>query len=152
MAMSGGGGTSPNINVTPLVDVVLVLLIIFMVVTPLLEKEMPVRVPDLEQQDVPPPDVPPDEIVVQIRNNGLIYVNQDVVMKEALLDRLTLANNARSDKTIFFDADDATAYGVAVEVLDIIKQAGTETVGMMMPDPTAPGAAPAPGTPTTPQK
>ena len=73
----------------------------------------------------------------------MIYVNQEIIAKEALLDKLTLVNNAHTDKTIFFDAEDATNYGVAVEVLDIIKQSGTETIGMMLPDPGAAPGAPA---------
>ena len=153
MAMSAGSkGPTTAINITPLVDVVLVLLIIFMVVTPLLEKEMPVRIPELETDPTPPEDVPPDQIVVQIRNGGRIYINQTETPKEQLLAQLTAANSSRAEKVIFFDAEDATNYGTAVEVLDIVKQSGTETIGMMLPDldqpPGAPGApAPAPAAP-----
>jgi biopolymer transport protein ExbD len=136
-----GRGTNPNINVTPLVDVVLVLLIIFMVVTPLLEKEMPVRVPELETEPTPPQDIPPDQLVVQIRNGGRVYINLAETPKEQLLDKLTAANASRAEKVVFFDAEDTANYGTAVEVLDIIKQAGTDTIGMMLPDPDAPVAA-----------
>ena len=155
MALTAGRGATPNINITPLVDVVLVLLIIFMVVTPLLEKEMPVRIPELETDPTPPDEIPPDQMVVQIRNGGRIYINQTETPNEQVLPQLTAANSARADKVVFFDAEDSANYGTAVEVLDIIKQAGTETIGMMLPDPDAPppppGApipAPAPAPPT----
>jgi len=139
-----------DINVTPLVDVVLVLLIIFMVVTPLLEKELAVRIPDLDTQDLPPPDIPPDEIVVQIKNGGRLYINKDEIQKDQLLERLTNLNNSRSEKIVFFDADDVTNYGEAVGVLDIIKASGTDIIGMMLPDAlggaenASPGTTPAP--------
>lgn len=153
MGGGGGSGIRTDINVTPLVDVVLVLLIIFMVVTPLLEKEMPVKIPELEQQDVPPPPDLSEQIVVQIRNGGRVYINTEDVPKEALLEKLKLMQNARTDKVIFFDAEDSAVYGLAVEVLDILKQAGADPIGMMLPDPNAPvEATAAPGAPApTPQ-
>ncbi|MCC6809873.1 MAG: biopolymer transporter ExbD [Deltaproteobacteria bacterium] len=123
-----------EINVTPLVDVVLVLLIIFMVVTPLLEKELNVRVPELETEPTPPEDLPQDNVVVQLQN-GRLYVNQQELPKEALLDRVTQMNAARKDKIVFFDAEDVALYGDAVWVLDTLKRAGTETIGMMLPEP-----------------
>src|SRR3954452_24907103 len=86
-----------EINVSPLVDVVLVLLIIFMVVTPLLEKELPVRVPELETEPTPPQDLPQDTVVVQVMNSR-IYVNQQELPKEALFDRVKQLNDARKDK------------------------------------------------------
>jgi biopolymer transport protein TolR len=126
-----------EINVTPLVDVVLVLLIIFMVVTPLLEKELAVRVPELETEPTPPQDVPQDTVVVQVMN-GRLYVNQQELQREALFDRVKQLNDARKDKVVFFDAEDAALYGDAVWVLDTIKRAGTETIGMMLPEPQPP--------------
>ena len=123
-----------EINVTPLVDVVLVLLIIFMVVTPQLDKELNVRVPELETEPTPPEDLPQDNVVVQLQN-GRLYVNQQELPKEALLDRVTQMNAARKDKIVFFDAEDVALYGDAVWVLDTLKRAGTETIGMMLPEP-----------------
>jgi biopolymer transport protein ExbD len=148
MAMKVGnkGSLRTEINVTPLVDVVLVLLIIFMVVTPLLEKEMPVKVPDIEPEETPPDQIPPDQVVVQIRNGGRIYINQDEIKDADLGPRLTQLNEHRTDKIVFFDAEDSANYGKAVAVLDTIKASGTTVIGMMMPDPSlppAPGGAPA---------
>lgn len=139
-----------DINVTPLVDVVLVLLIIFMVVTPLLEKELPVKVPELETDPTPPPpEQLQDLVVVQVLNGGRIYLNQAEIKKEELFERVKTLNGNRADpkdKVVFFDAEDGAGYGDAVWVLDTVKRAGTETIGMMLPDPDAakavPGATP----------
>lgn len=130
----GEAGVRGDINVTPLVDVCLVLLIIFMVVTPLLEKELQVRVPELETEPTPPEDVPQDTVVVQMQN-GRLYVNQVELAKEALYDRVKQLNDNRKDKIVFFDAEDVAMYGDAVWVLDTLKKAGTETIGMMLPEP-----------------
>ena len=130
--------SNSDINITPLVDVVLVLLIIFMVVTPLLEKELPVRVPELESEPTPPSEIPPDMVVVQIQNGGRIYLNQGEVQKAQLYDQLKAINEGRKEKVVFFDAEDAASYGDAVWVLDTLKRAGTETNGMMLPDALAP--------------
>jgi biopolymer transport protein TolR len=126
-----------DINVTPLVDVVLVLLIIFMVVTPLLEKELPVRVPELETEPTPPEDIPQDSVVVQLQT-GRVYLNREEVTRETLFDRVKTLNDAHKDKIVFFDAEDAALYGDAVWVLDTLKRAGTETIGMMLPEPQQP--------------
>src|SRR5579863_3022373 len=83
MAMSaGGGGSKPDINVTPLVDVVLVLLIIFMVVTPLLEKEMPMKLPEIEKNvdtNPPPPDPNDENLVLYITKDDEIKYNGSAI-------------------------------------------------------------------------
>ncbi len=132
-----GAGMNSEINVTPLVDVVLVLLIIFMVVTPLLEKELPVRVPEIDTDPTPPSEIPPDQVVVQLRE-GRIYLNQGEIQKAQLFDQVKALNDGRKEKVVFFDAEDAALYGDAVWVLDTLKRAGTETIGMMLPDPVTP--------------
>ena len=138
----GSGGKNarikPAMNITPLVDVVLVLLIIFMVVTPLLEKELPVRVPEIDNDPTPPdPNDLKDTIVVQLNNGDRLYLNQQELPKDQLLVRLKpmLDNKADADKVVFFDAEDTATYGGAVWLLDTIKQAGANTIGMMLPDP-----------------
>ena len=82
-----GGRMNSDINITPMVDVVLVLLIIFMVVTPLLEKDIEVKVPDTEQTDTPE-DVPPDQIVVSVSAAGDISVNMERLSEEAYEEKL----------------------------------------------------------------
>ena len=126
--------SAPNsdINITPLVDVVLVMLIIFMVVTPLLEKDIEVRVPSTEQVEVQK-EVPKDQLVVRISAEGELKINTETITPDKYVERLKqiLAPRASADKVVFVVADDKTNYAKLVTVLDGAKQAGAETLGMM---------------------
>ena len=148
--------TPPNsdINVTPLVDVVLVLLIIFMVITPLLEKDIEVKVPDTEvqEQNTPPPD---DQLVVSLDEQGNIKINTEAMpSQDEYVNRLKkmLAAKAKDEKVVFFMANDKTNYGKLIVALDGAKAAGARVLGMATEDlpqgavvPGAEGgAAPAP--------
>jgi biopolymer transport protein ExbD len=140
MAMSSGGGKGKQqteINVTPLVDVVLVLLIIFMVVAPLLAANIPIRIPEQVKDDIPV-EVQPDnkQIVLQLRkdpagdledtagNKVMITINDQPVAKDKLADQLNTFYKNRKDKILFFDAKDDVPYGPAVEVMDIVRDQG----------------------------
>jgi biopolymer transport protein ExbD len=126
------GGPRPQMNVTPLVDVVLVLLIIFMVVAPLLVKQFHLLLPPQEKSEAPPPQNPDDtQIVVQLRADGTIRINQDVVAREALHDRLQRMFAARVDDIVFFDAEPGANYGEAVALMDIARGAGALTVAVL---------------------
>jgi biopolymer transport protein ExbD len=143
--------TVPNseINVTPLVDVVLVLLIIFMVVTPLLEKDITVRVPTTEKVEEMN-EVPPDQLVVRVEDSGGLTINNDKVPEAEYVDRLKalLAPKADADKVVFFVAADAANYGKLVAALDGAKAAGAKTLGMATEvAEAAPAPAPAPAPP-----
>ncbi len=133
-------GANADINVTPLVDVVLVLLIIFMVVTPLLEKDILVRVPQAEQVEKQT-EVPKDQLTVRLNDAGELKINTETVTWENYVERLRTILNPRStaDKVVFIVADDKVNYGKLVAVLDGAKQAGAETLGMMtqLPDDVA---------------
>jgi biopolymer transport protein TolR len=127
-----GSAANSDINITPLVDVVLVLLIIFMVVTPLLEKDIPVRVPDsekVEQLD----EVPPDQLVVSLDKEGAMSINSEKIADADYVGRLerVLAAKTKGDRLVFFTADDNTNYAKLVFALDGARQAGAETLGMM---------------------
>src|SRR5699024_7907689 len=100
---------------------------------------LPVRVPEVDTDPTPPSEVPPDQVVVQIQNGGRLYLNSTEIQKAQLFDQLKALNDGRKEKVVFFDAEDAASYGEAVWVLDTLKRAGTETIGMMLPDPA--GAA-----------
>jgi biopolymer transport protein ExbD len=146
------GRPNSEINVTPLVDVVLVLLIIFMVVTPLLEKDIDVRVPDSEQVEEQT-EVPPDQLVVSLDALGRIKINTDDVSEEEYVARLTrvVAAKPKGEKLVFFMADEKTNYGKLVAALDGARQAGAETLGMMTEKIEPPTAqAPEPVVPPTP--
>jgi biopolymer transport protein TolR len=151
--LPASGQPSSDINITPLVDVVLVLLIIFMVVTPLLEKDIGVRVPTTEQVEEKS-EVPPDQLVVFMEASGELQINQQKVPHAEYIDRLRsmLSRKAPSDKVVFIQAEDLTPYGNLMSVIDGAKQAGAETIGMATQLPTdlssaAPSAPPAPPAP-----
>ena len=138
MAM-GLGTKKPvtDINVTPLIDVVLVLLIIFMVLTPLAERQKFLRVPEYQpdMQAVPPDQVPPDQIVLTVLKNGRVLLNkQELEVKEAM-EKLHLAYDGRPSKPLFFNAEDEVKYDQAFQVLDAAHSAGVNTIGMMTDPP-----------------
>jgi biopolymer transport protein ExbD len=143
------GRPNSDINVTPLVDVVLVLLIIFMVVTPLAEKMLRVRVPDAEQQEQQ--EQPPQtQLVVSVSAQGEIAINSEKVPDAGYVDRLKRVLAARSpgDRLVFFTADDKALYPRLVLALDGARQAGAEimtmtTEPMMSAADAAAGEAPA---------
>ena len=151
------GRPNSDINVTPLVDVVLVLLIIFMVVTPLLEKDIMVRVPDDENETVEEPD--PEQLVVTIDEQGGIKLNSEALSDDDYQTRIkrALAAKPYDEKLVFFLPDDKAPYPRVVQVLDWTRTGGahilgvvTEPVAGVLPGgEAAPGTtpAPAPGTP-----
>jgi len=134
MAMSVGGGAGDyksDINITPLVDVVLVLLIIFMVITPLLQMGYDVKVPP--KVDVPPGTPPPtDLIVVSLAPQNKIYLNKEEVSPQVLSLRLTEILKNRANKTIFFSGDDGAIYGDVIQVMDRCRNAGAKNIGIVM--------------------
>ncbi len=130
-----------GINVTPLVDVVLVLLIIFMVVTPLLEKDIPVRTPNSEKvEDQSEP--PPDQLVVYVSERGELRINTEAVSLADFVARLKprLAGKAPNDRVVFLAPDDRLNYGTFVSIIDRTKQAGAEILGFATDAPTVDGA------------
>jgi biopolymer transport protein TolR len=133
-----GGAINTDINVTPLVDVVLVLLIIFMVVTPLLEKDIAVRTPSTEKVDQIQ-EVPPDQLIVYVDSRGELRVNTENVGRGEYVDRMKklLSSRAPDDKVVFVVADDKLGYSKFVSVLDDTKGAGAKTLGFATdaPDP-----------------
>jgi biopolymer transport protein ExbD len=131
MAFGGGGGKGKprsDINITPLVDVVLVLLIIFMVMTPILLKQLEVQVPDKVETEVVPQTS--DQIVLTISADGAIAINQEPVKRETLEKQVHTLFDERADKTLFFDIDEQANYGFTVEVMSACKNAGVKVLGI----------------------
>ena len=158
-AVGVGKGPRSDINITPLVDVVLVLLIIFMVLTPLMEKEIAVRVPeDVDKNEpVPPPDPNDQQWLVKVDAQGKWLLNGTPYDDAAIIEPLKKAFHdakAKGDPVIFFDADDKAKYVRAVKALDAIRDSvgGTGwTIGMMtekLDDQAAAPGTPAPAAPT----
>ena len=129
----GGGGVKADINITPLVDIVLVLLIIFMVITPLMTKMLPVLVPEKAEVEQPTEQMK-KQVVVYLKKDNTIEVNHVPVAMADLEERLRLALKIQSEKIVFFEADDDAAYGNAVLIMDAIKGSGTKIIGIMTPD------------------
>ena len=123
MTMSGAGDYKSDINITPLVDIVLVLLIIFMVITPLLQMGYDVKVPPKATVDQPQSSI--DQLIVSLTSQNKIFLNKQEVTPQQLAQQLgdILKNRSSGNKTVFFSADDGTTYGSCVKVMDIIRTA-----------------------------
>ncbi len=131
MSVGAAGGKAritPQMNVTPLVDVVLVLLIIFMVVTPLLTKQFWLHVP--KKDDAPSEPRPDDEppLVLSMAADGSLRVNREAITVEELAVRLPRMFAARGDHVLVFDAAGGAPYGKAVGAMDHARAAGAVTI------------------------
>ncbi len=118
-----------EINVTPLVDVMLVLLIIFMITAPMLHQGIEVALPQADSETLPMRV--DDPLVLSINLDGLVYVQSDPVHPSQLVERLLPLLEARGDKAVFLKGDRQLAYGKVIEVLDILHRGGITQIGMV---------------------
>ena len=136
---SGGrkGDVRPTMNVTPLVDVVLVLLIIFMVVTPLLTKQFWLNLPkkDDSAKDEPPPPESDGPVVLSVEKGGTLRLNRALVERGELEARLARVMAARKDPVLYFDADDDAPYGLTVEIMDLARRGGAHSIAILTEKP-----------------
>ena len=131
MAMTSGNKNSrlmSEINVTPFVDVMLVLLIIFMVTAPMMIQGLNV---DLPEATAKPLDSEKEHLVISINKDQQVYINDFEVTVEFLRDKLSKVLQGRSDRDVYLKADKSIPYGVVVQVMAEIKGAGVEQLGMI---------------------
>ncbi|MBM3297746.1 MAG: biopolymer transporter ExbD, partial [Candidatus Aminicenantes bacterium] len=115
-------------NVVPLCDVLLVLLIIFMIVTPLVQRGVDVRIPSaLNTIDMPENT----EVVLYIKKDGTMYLNQEIITPEKLQNKLEETLLSAEDKRLYLRADQELEYGKIVELIDVIRESGVEVVGII---------------------
>ena len=138
---SGSGSIRSEINITPLVDVVLVLLIIFMVTVPLLQMGYKVQVPPKVETQVTPP-MQEDQIIVRMDANGQMYINKQVIAKNEFPGRLKQALTGRQSKVVFFAADGELQYDRVADFMDVVRDNGAENLGIVFDDMrSAPGTS-----------
>ncbi|HET9768782.1 MAG TPA: biopolymer transporter ExbD [Thermoanaerobaculia bacterium] len=133
MNVSGGSALKSEINVTPLVDVVLVLLIIFMVVIPILQMGYPVNTPPENKtaQFVPPSA---DQLIVRMDAGGRYYLNKEEVPLAQFPARLKQVAQNRGKKMVFFAADGELLYGEVAAFMDMVRNNGVENLGIVFDD------------------
>src|SRR4051794_30841953 len=130
---TGRRGPQGEINVTPLIDIVLVLLIIFMVMTPVMLKEIVAKVPQKQTENVPRP--PGDNpIVVEIDAQDHVTLNGDPVAPDAFAERIADRLAHDRQKVVFFRVSDDANYGRTVRIMDLCKGAGAKTLGIVTKD------------------
>jgi biopolymer transport protein TolR len=122
-----------DINVTPLVDVMLVLLIIFMITAPMLHQGIDVALPQAEASNLPTHHEEP--LILSINKQGLIYLRDQPIHPSQLVDRLLPFLEARRDRFVYLQGDKEVPYGRVVEVLDLLRRGGIENVGMVTEEP-----------------
>jgi biopolymer transport protein TolR len=144
MGSPGGkpGRATPSMNVTPLVDVVLVLLIIFMVITPLMARQFWIHLPNQVDKDEPAvPDDTNGPVLVSVTKAGEIKINSLVVSDAEFSAKLKRVLAAKGDRTVFFDADEEAEFGKAVTTMDLARAGGANPIAVLTA-PLAPAAAP----------
>lgn len=131
MASGGKGGMSCDINMTPMIDVLLVLIIIFMVITPLTPKGLEARVPQPPPPNQPPPPENDRTVVVIIEKDKSMKINQEPILFENLSKRLEDIFKTRAERVVFVKGDPDLEYQDVARVIDVAKGVGIDQVGLM---------------------
>ena len=117
-----------QINVTPLVDVMLVLLVIFMVTAPIIQQGVQVNLPQAKAGAIPGRE---EQLVVTINRNGRVYLNDNAMTLSELGQKLRAIHQLQQGKEVYLRADQDVRYGVVIKAIAEIKQAGIEKLGMV---------------------
>jgi biopolymer transport protein TolR len=131
MAAGGGGGMNSDINITPFIDVLLVLLVIFMITQPMLRKVLEIQVPKEEQSQAT--TQPSTNIVIELKADGSMAINTQPVAKDALLAKFHEIYDVRPDKLLFIKVANTRTYADVIEVIDIARGAGVKVFGIAPP-------------------
>lgn len=140
MATGGGGGLSNDINVTPMIDVLLVLLIIFMAVLPSMRKAIDIQLPD-PNPTVQPANANSNQIVLEVKAGGIFSINTEVQPRDHLGARLKEIYDNRPEKVLFVKGAPDVKYGDVIFAMDVARGAGVLVIGI--PPKDVPGGAPA---------
>ncbi len=148
MAAGGSGDFQSEINVTPMVDIMLVLLIIFMVVTPLLQHGVTVNLPkDLKNPEEDARIIKDDSIVIAIPNDGEYYLGKDKVAKEQVKERVEkMLDNIKKeeDKIVYIKSGVGVSYGDVVNIINEVRALGVDKIGLVADKKKGGAPAPAP--------
>jgi biopolymer transport protein ExbD/biopolymer transport protein TolR len=126
-----GKKVNSNINVTPMVDVMLVLLIIFMVITPMLQNKVNVDLAKTDQPTAMPDADKEDSVVVAITRDGTTYLGQDKVAVAELGTKVAAKLENKPDKLIYVRADARAKYGAVTDAIDSVRTAGVDQIGLL---------------------
>ena len=144
MNVGGSGGPKSDINITPLVDVVLVLLIIFMIITPIVQVGYAVQVPPKVETSAPVPQ-DSNQVIVRLDAEGRPWINKQMMSMSDFPAKLREVLTGRSSKVIFFAADGELEYDRVAQFMDICRDNGAQNLGIVFEDMRGTGGAAAAG-------
>jgi len=135
MALGSSGGQKSDINVTPFVDIVLVLLIIFMVVTPLLSRALDVSVPPKSEAEAAP-EVTSEQLILTVKGPETaprVFLNREEIPggADAVRERIEELMKGRREKIVFFQADNDLPYQYIITIMDMIRGGGADKIGLI---------------------
>src|ERR1044072_2048517 len=154
MSSGGGGGVTSDINVTPMVDIMLVLLIIFMVITPMLQAGVSVALPrDMRNPDEDPAIIKETSVVVAITEDGKLFLGKKPIDKETLKSEIDskMATKEDKDRIVYIRSDINANYGAVVETINLIRDSGIDQIGLVADKGKAQGAEAAPAATAAPR-
>ena len=131
MQVGGGGSLQSNINVTPLVDVVLVLLIIFMVITPVVQMGYLVRVPPKAPANLPPSAIQ-DQIILRLLPDNRMFINKDEIPSDQFPQRIREVLHGNQSKMVFFQGSPEVDYESTMKFLDTARENGAKNIGIIV--------------------